>query len=29
VYSMDMRQLYDLKDPKWKNDIMPEVRWGQ
>jgi hypothetical protein len=25
VYSMDMRQLYDLKDPQWKNDIMPEV----
>lgn len=25
VYSMDMRQLYDLKDPQWKDDIMPEV----
>lgn len=25
VYSMDMRQLYDLKDPQWKDDIMPEI----
>eukprot|EP00197_Chlamydomonas_leiostraca_P002622 CAMPEP_0202858348 /NCGR_PEP_ID=MMETSP1391-20130828/924_1 /ASSEMBLY_ACC=CAM_ASM_000867 /TAXON_ID=1034604 /ORGANISM="Chlamydomonas leiostraca, Strain SAG 11-49" /LENGTH=682 /DNA_ID=CAMNT_0049537261 /DNA_START=94 /DNA_END=2142 /DNA_ORIENTATION=- len=25
VYSMDMRQLYDLKDPSWKQDIMPEI----
>eukprot|EP00983_Pelagomonas_calceolata_P092195 1157637-Pelagomonas_calceolata.AAC.5 len=26
VYSHDQRQLYDLKDPAWKHDIMPEVR---
>lgn len=25
---MDMRQLYDLQDPRWKNDIMPEVSLG-
>jgi len=25
VYSHDQRQLYDLKDPSWKHDIMPEV----
>ena len=25
VYAQDVRELYDLKDPAWKNDIMPEM----
>ncbi|GAB4823643.1 hypothetical protein N2152v2_010689 [Parachlorella kessleri] len=25
VYNADVRKLYDLKDPSWKYDIMPEI----
>jgi hypothetical protein len=25
VYSADLRKHYDLKDPQWRYDIMPEV----
>lgn len=25
VYNSDVRKLYDLKDPAWKYDIMPEI----
>jgi hypothetical protein len=28
VYSQDLRELYDLKDPEWKFDIVPEVWEG-
>lgn len=28
VYSQDVRKLWDLKDPSWKYDIMPEVMDG-
>ena len=28
VYIADMRKLYDLKDPSWKYDIMPEIMNG-
>ncbi|KAG7672340.1 hypothetical protein Ndes2437B_g02294 [Nannochloris sp. 'desiccata'] len=29
VYSQDMRKLWDLKDPSWKYDIMPEIIDGR
>ena len=25
VYNSDVRKLYDLRDPSWKYDIMPEI----
>ena len=25
VYNSDLRKLYDLKDPAWRYDIMPEI----
>jgi len=28
VYSMDHRELFDLKRPEWKQDIMPEILEG-
>lgn len=28
VYSQDVRKLWDLKDPAWKYDIMPEIMDG-
>ena len=29
VYSMDWRKLYDLREPEWRYDIMPEVVDGK
>lgn len=28
VYTQDVRKLYDLKDPEWRYDIMPEIMDG-
>ncbi|KAI8469936.1 MAG: P-loop containing nucleoside triphosphate hydrolase protein [Monoraphidium minutum] len=28
VYSADLRKMYDLKDPSWRYDIMPEILDG-
>ena len=28
MYNSDVRKLYDLKDPAWKYDIMPEIMDG-
>ena len=25
VFNSDLRKLYDLKDPAWRYDIMPEI----
>ncbi len=25
MYNADVRKLYDLKDPAWKYDILPEI----
>lgn len=29
VYNSDVRKLYDLKDPAWRYDIMPEIMNGK
>ncbi|KAL4419380.1 hypothetical protein ABPG77_002907 [Micractinium sp. CCAP 211/92] len=29
VYNSDLRKLYDLKDPEWRYDIMPEIIDGK
>jgi hypothetical protein len=29
VYSMDLRKRWDLKDPAWRYDIMPEIMDGK
>jgi nucleolar GTP-binding protein len=29
VYNGDLRKLYDLKNPDWKYDIMPEIMDGK
>lgn len=29
MYNSDLRKLYDLKDPEWRYDIMPEIIDGK